>query len=66
MSYDRAEIVAVGVLQAVLQHITAHFNNKNSPPAEVAVLRAELAAMLRDEFADLTRQVAAERDSPED
>jgi hypothetical protein len=58
---DRADIVAVSVLQAVLQHVVTHWNDK--PQGEGLALREQVSAILRDEFHALARQIAAERDN---
>lgn len=60
---DRAKVVATNVLQVVLRHIVCHWND--SHPIEMSTLREQVAETLRDEFADLARQVANERNPPD-
>jgi hypothetical protein len=62
MGCDRAKVVAVSVLQVVLQHIVTHWND--SRPIAAPPLCEQIAEILRSEFEELARQVAAERDNP--
>ena len=57
---DRADTVATAMLQITLRHIVDDWDELD----HIAVLRERLADYLRDEFEDLARQVAAERDNP--
>jgi hypothetical protein len=57
---DRAAVVATALLQTVLGYFIEHWHDNFAG----ADLHEMVATTLRDEFAELARQVAAERDNP--
>lgn len=63
MIRDRASVVAVAVIALVAQRLTVRPRQRSAEFAEV--LHGDVAALLRDEFADQRREVLADLyDSP--